>query len=361
MVGDGALGGEGELGAWIDAAQLRGLEERVEERRHLGSPLRLRAVVVLSPDDDAAQGALRRVVVAWVPRTHFHTCCTGVPVAPSRLECHDMIIDGHAHASGPFLRAEGIAATLDAAGADKVVLVSGQFDSEKTYSPPPLARLFPKSDVMPWINRLIRAVIAIKGAVRHIGPGNDHVYRLSRQLPDRVIPFHWVVLNQKQDLVSLESVHEEKGFCGLKLHQCWDGFRVRSDRFEAVMGWAEKKRLPVFLHLYDRRAVRELIDYLWHRPEAKVIVGHLFGLEDYIASGLRSEQLFFGISTHELVAEGRILLAIDHFGVHQVVMGSDTPYARDALRLAIERVRRLPLSEPEKDAILGENFRRLLG
>jgi len=41
-------------------------------------------------------------------------------------------------------------------------------------------------------------------------------------------------------------------------------------------------------------------------------------------------------------------------------MGSDTPYARDALRLAIERVRSLPLSDHEKDSILGENLRRLL-
>jgi predicted TIM-barrel fold metal-dependent hydrolase len=272
-----------------------------------------------------------------------------------------MIIDGHAHASGPFLRAEGIVQTLDAAGADKVVLVSGQANSEKTYSLPPLARLFPKTDVVAWTNRLIRAIIALTGAVRHIEPGNEHVYRIFRQIPDRVIPFHWVVLDRQQDLEALEREHEEKGFRGLKLHQCWERFRVRSDRFEAVMRWAEHKSLPVFVHLYDKHAVRELIVYLRRHPEAKVIVGHLFGLEDYMASGLRSERVVFEISTHELVAEERILSAIDHFGIHQVVMGSDTPYARDALRLTIDRVRRLPLSEPEKDAILGENLRRLLG
>lgn len=126
------------------------------------------------------------------------------------------------------------------------------------------------------------------------------------------------------------------------------------------MSWAEQKGLPVFIHLYDRRGVRELIGYLGNHPEAKVIVGHLFGLEDYIASGLCVERLVFEISTHELVSAQRILKTIEHFGVQQVVMGSDTPYARDALRLAIERVRSLPLSDPEKDSILGENLRRLL-
>ena len=64
-----------------------------------------------------------------------------------------MIIDGHAHASGPFLRAEGIVKALDAAGADKVVLVSGEANSEKTYSLPRLAHRFPNTDIVAWTNR----------------------------------------------------------------------------------------------------------------------------------------------------------------------------------------------------------------
>ena len=271
-----------------------------------------------------------------------------------------MIIDGHAHASGPFLRAEGIVKALDAAGVDRVVLVSGEADSEKTYSLPRVAHRFPNTDVVAWTNRLTRVVIALTRGVRHIAPGNDHVYQLSQEIPDRVIPFHWVVLSREGDLGELERLYEERRFRGLKLHQCWNRFRVGSEDFEAFMSWAEDKGLPVFIHLYDRRGVRELVGYLRHHPEAKVIVGHLFGLDDYVASGLRSERVYFDISTHDLISTRRILRAIEHFGVQQVVMGSDTPYARDALRLAIERVRSLPLSDPEKDSILGENLRRLL-
>jgi predicted TIM-barrel fold metal-dependent hydrolase len=243
---------------------------------------------------------------------------------------------------------------------DRVVLVSGEADSEKTYSLPRVARRFPNTDVVAWTNRLTRVVIALTGGVRHIAPGNEHVYRLSQELPDRVIPFHWVVPSRQGVLDELERLYDERCFRGLKLHQCWDRFRVCSENFEAVMGWAERKALSVFIHLYDRRGVRELIEYLRHHPEVKVIVGHLFGLDDYIASGLRFERVVFDISTHELVSTQRILKAIEHFGVQQVVVGSDTPYARDALRLAIERVRSLPLSHPEKDSILGENLRRLL-
>ena len=271
-----------------------------------------------------------------------------------------MIIDGHAHASGPFLRAEGIAKVLDAAGVEKVVLVSGETDSEQTYSLPRVAHRFPNTDIVAWTNRLTRVIITLTRGARHIVPGNEHVHRLSRELPDRVIPFHWVVPSGEGILGELDLLYRERRFRGLKLHQCWNRFRVRSADFEAVMGWAEEKSLPVFLHLYDRRGVRELIDYLRRHPEAKVIVGHLFGLEAYAASGLRSELVFFDISTHELVSTQRILKAIEYFGAQQVVMGSDTPYAGEALPLAIEGVRRLPISDPEKECILGGNLQRLL-
>jgi predicted TIM-barrel fold metal-dependent hydrolase len=271
-----------------------------------------------------------------------------------------MIIDGHAHASGPFLRAEGIAKALDAAGVDQVVLVSGKTNSEQTYSLPRVAHRFPNTDVVAWTNRLTRVIITLTRGARHIAPGNALVYRLSRELPDRVIPFHWVVPSREGILGELDRLYHERRFRGLKLHQCWNRFRVRSANFEAVMGWAEEKDLPVFIHLYDRRGVRELIDYLRHHREAKVIVGHLFGLEDYAASGLHSERIYFDISTHELVSTQRILKALEYCGAQQVVMGSDTPYASEALPLAIERVRRLPISEPEKNSILGGNLQRLL-
>ncbi len=65
-----------------------------------------------------------------------------------------MIIDGQAHASGPFLRGEGIARTLDSAGVDRVVMVSGVADGKKTYSLPRVAHCFPNTDVVAWTNRL---------------------------------------------------------------------------------------------------------------------------------------------------------------------------------------------------------------
>jgi hypothetical protein len=55
--------GGGEVLGRIEAMQLGGLEDRVERGRDLRAEPRLRAVVVLAPDDGAANGALGGVVV----------------------------------------------------------------------------------------------------------------------------------------------------------------------------------------------------------------------------------------------------------------------------------------------------------
>ena len=50
-----SLESETEIGFRLDAGELGTLQQRIEERRHLRSAQRARAVVVLPPDDDAAQ------------------------------------------------------------------------------------------------------------------------------------------------------------------------------------------------------------------------------------------------------------------------------------------------------------------
>jgi len=55
-----------------------------------------------------------------------------------------MIIDGHAHACGPFLKGDDIVKILAETGVNKVVLVPGELDGPRTYTLPRLAELFPE-------------------------------------------------------------------------------------------------------------------------------------------------------------------------------------------------------------------------
>jgi hypothetical protein len=65
-----AVGGDHggmEIRGWVDVVQLARLEDRVETRRYFGATTRLRAVVILAPDDRATDGALGRVVMSGMP------------------------------------------------------------------------------------------------------------------------------------------------------------------------------------------------------------------------------------------------------------------------------------------------------
>ncbi|MDI7276503.1 MAG: hypothetical protein QME94_11025, partial [Anaerolineae bacterium] len=89
-----------------------------------------------------------------------------------------MIIDGHAHAFGDYLTAELIARTLDAAGAQQVVLSPGESGRGRGYRLPDLASRWPERDLMPLVNRVVRAAVALAGKARNIVPGNQAVFRL---------------------------------------------------------------------------------------------------------------------------------------------------------------------------------------
>lgn len=271
-----------------------------------------------------------------------------------------MIIDAHAHACGDFLAPQGIIRTLDANGVDRVVLVPGELGSDRTYNLPDLAGLFPDREVVSITNRLTRAVIALTGTDRQIDPGNEYVADLARRHPERIIQFYWVRFKTPDWFELMAARHQQWGFKGLKLHQCWERFRVASGTFAKAAKWAGEKGLPIFIHVYDRRGVRELIDRIGAHPRTVFIIGHLFGLDCYIEAGLDSDNICFEISTPRLVSKRRLERAVSHFGARRIIFGSDVPYGRDNQRLNIERVRALDISDADKDLILGGNMQRIL-
>jgi uncharacterized protein len=57
----------------------------------------------------------------------------------------------------------------------------------------------------------------------------------------------------------------------------------------------------------------------------------------------------------------RLNKAIAHFGAHRIILGSDTPYGKDNLRLNVQRIKDLSISEQDKQLIFGENLQTILG
>lgn len=273
-----------------------------------------------------------------------------------------MIIDGHAHASGDLLTPDSIVRTLDRAGVDKVILVPGETGKSANYCLPDIARLLPKRNVTKAFNILTKAIVMhLSNASQQLAEANAYVHRLHQQVPERVIQFYLVSDAEVNTAQELEVRWDGWGFRGLKIHQCWYRIPVDSALFRAAASWAESKGLPVFIHLGTDKEVRKLIAYKERHPRLKIIVGHLFGLEMLLRSKIPLSNLWVDISTYQVTSDRRVLQAIEGLGAERVVFGSDSPYGKDNIVRNIERVRRLPISQLEKDRILGLNLQELLG
>lgn len=271
-----------------------------------------------------------------------------------------MIIDGHAHSCGIFHHAEDILKILDQLQVDKVALCTNFENNDKNQSLPNLAKWFPGSDVMLPMNRVIKLVNKLASAKTSLMSGNEYVFALASQYPDRIIQFYWIDPNAPNALPDLKQKFSQWRFRGLKFHQPSAPFRFDSPVLSDIANFAAEQRLPVFMHLYSKRDIENFIHFARNHRSTNFIIAHLIGLELFERRQVKLPNLYFDISSTPLISDQRILKAIHLFGADQVLLGSDTPFGKDNLKNNIQRVKQLPISQEEKDSILGKNFQALL-
>lgn len=274
-----------------------------------------------------------------------------------------MIIDGHAHAAGDFLKGNNIIRILDENKVDYVVLAgTAQLNSEKNEdlsSFTNFSEKYPLSFIY-ILNKIIKVVNALNRSAKKLDLGNQYVYDLVRQYPNRIIQFYWVNPGEKNIIEKINSCYDKYNFRGLKLHQGITKVDLKSENMQAIAKWAEEKEMPIFIHLCSKKDAIAMVKFANCHKKVNFIIGHLIGLEVFIEAGLEQSNVLFDISCHEIVPERKIKLAIEKFGHERIIMGSDTPYGKDNLKQIIACIHRLNLSDSEKDLILGGNLQRLL-
>lgn len=271
-----------------------------------------------------------------------------------------VMIDGHAHACGDLLSPEGILRVLDANDVDKVVLVPGEHQSATTYGLPNLAKYFPAAEVANVTNAMTRVVVRATRSIKHVEADNEFVFSLTRACPGRVLQFLWVMLRHGFDAYSAEERHRAWQFKGLKVHQCWDSFDVRGEAFSALVDFACRKDLPIFVHLMSASQAVGLAEVAARRLDTVFIVGHLYGLEHFVRSSRPIPNVYFDFSCPDIVSGLRLKAAVDKFGATRLLLGSDAPYGREGLARGISRIQVSDYSESDKTLMLGGNIARLL-
>ena len=272
-----------------------------------------------------------------------------------------MIIDAHAHACGGYYRPENILRALKDTGVDRVLLCPGLIEDEKNRRLPNLAAILRKVDFMPAFNILIRRLNRSTPAAA-LDRKNEYVYTLASQNPTRILQCYWADPTAPDALETLKRRHRSWSFKAIKVHQSCSRFAANSENMDAIAQYAGINKLPFLIHLYGKQDVSDFIHLIQHNQNTVFIVAHLIALERFMKAQPKIfRNVYWEISPPPLISNKRILKAINHFGAHHVVLGSDTPYGRHNLQKNIQRLERMNLSTIERELVLGGNMKNLLG
>lgn len=267
------------------------------------------------------------------------------------------IVDSHAHACGEYLSEESIRQKLKKSGCNKIILTPGQYGSKTTYSLKNKTLRNPLADVMSKHNKMNSVLMKLIGTIKQVPRGNEYVYELVKIMPDTVYQSYWVT---KANIDRLDEDYERMKFVSVKLHQCWEKFFIDDEYFKKVALWAENKGVPLFIHVYSRDEVLKLIEYIKGHPDLKIVIGHLFCLEDFIKLSKHVvENVYFDLSNCYFVSKERFMLGYKAFGAEHFLLGSDTPYGKNAFENTLDMIRNSGISNFDVDNICGKNAMRL--
>ena len=160
------------------------------------------------------------------------------------------------------------------------------------------------------------------------------------------------------------------GLKGVKIHPAYQEVYMDDIRYLRILEAATEQGLIVSVHagvdiglpvpVYaaverTARAVKETA------PE-KLVLAHLGGWKEWDAAEelLAGENVYLDTAfLEEYISDEQLLRIIRKHGAGKVLFGTDCPWSGQ--RESIERFRKLPLTEEEKQLIFAENAKKLLG
>ncbi len=193
---------------------------------------------------------------------------------------------------------------------------------------------------------------------------NNFIAESVRRYPEKLIGFGAMhpdfedIAGETERIISL-------GLKGIKLHSDFQRFNIDDECafpiYEAAQG-----RLPVLFHIgdnrYDYSSPERLKNVVKRFPRLTVIGAHLVGWSMWD----RGAELFEGSGVYADCSSSLYAMSPEHaaelirkIGTDRVMWGTDYPMwsAKDEL----ERFAKLPLTDEERENILGKNALRLLG
>ncbi len=267
-------------------------------------------------------------------------------------------IDAHVHACGILVNITGAMEYMEQNQLSKIVLSAGEPNSKKNYKMPYLAKIFKSSNLTYCINKFIAFITKIKKTYKYIDQGNEKVALMAEELPDYILNTYWINPLDANSVDKMEKFYKKHTFCMIKMHQCWTNFDIKDKITIDIINWAKKNDIPIFLHLKSKSQIIKFKEILRDYPEVIFILGHLIGIEEFKKGN--GENLYFDISCAPLHSVNMLKKAYDNFGASRIILGSDAPYGKDNISLAISQMQEVGMSEIEMERVCYANIKEIL-
>jgi len=191
-------------------------------------------------------------------------------------------------------------------------------------------------------------------------PDNESVAQVMQAHPDKF--YGWIFVNPgaADPFSVLEKWAGQPGWIGVKSHPFWHRYPVAM--LDDVAAFCSENSLPLLVHLGGNQ---ERGDYRYlpeRHPHLKVIYAHAgvpFYREVWEYAKSR-DGVFVDLSSPVYVTEPVRLGVVRALGAEKCLHGTDDPYGHSGQGRMLQEILRLPLSDADKERILGGNFRAMI-
>jgi predicted TIM-barrel fold metal-dependent hydrolase len=191
-------------------------------------------------------------------------------------------------------------------------------------------------------------------------PDNEYVDKAIQTHPEKF--YGWIFVNPKvsDPMKEVERWYGKHDWIGVKAHPFWHSYPIAM--LDDVAAFCVEKSIPILIHLGSSR---EQGDYRFlpeRHPKLKIIYPHAAvpryrEIWSYVKE---KENIFIDLSNPVYVNEGILPTVVRALGAENCLHGTDGPYVNATQGRMLERILQLPLSDSEREQILGRNFLEMI-
>jgi predicted TIM-barrel fold metal-dependent hydrolase len=283
-----------------------------------------------------------------------------------------MIIDAHYHLEVRMETLDELLAQMTQHGIDRVALIPTLVDPIHLSKIAGIAgEMMPKMLMSKWRRMgllLYNSTVTKDGKFSALGkmhsiydsPDNESVSQVLHAHPERF--YGWIFVNPRvsEPIKEVERWAGKPGWIGVKTHPFWHRYSI--NLLDDVAAYCVEKDWVLLMHLgsdLERGDYRYLPE---RHSKLKIIYAHA-GLPFYREVweyGRRMNNVYIDLSNPYYVDDQVRVNAIKTMGFEKCVHGTDGPYADARQGRMLNYILRLPLSDIEKERILGSNFINLI-